>query len=111
MKVDRTGALHNSYICTRCLRGRHLANRFNSRRRQTSLRACSAELVPRCVDVRDGAARKKVADIQIYPTRNPKVPATTGLQEERRSSVCQTYCSKCRGPLLVKRTGMHVAVP
>ena len=39
MKVDRTGALHNSHLCTRCLRVRHLANGFNSRRRQTSLRA------------------------------------------------------------------------
>ena len=39
MKVDRIGALHNSYLCTRCLRVRHLANGFNSRRRQTSLRA------------------------------------------------------------------------
>ena len=39
MKVDRIGALHNSYVCTRCLRVRHLANGFNSRRRQTSLRA------------------------------------------------------------------------
>ena len=39
MNVDRIGALHNSYLCTRCLRVRHLANGFNSRRRQTSLRA------------------------------------------------------------------------
>ena len=29
MKVDRIGALDNSYVCTRCLRGRHLANGFN----------------------------------------------------------------------------------
>ena len=25
MKVDRIGALHNSYLCTRCLRVRHRA--------------------------------------------------------------------------------------
>ena len=58
MKVDRIGALHNSYVCTRCLRVRHLANRFNSRRRQTSLRA---PLDCRGGSVWVGSALKKVS--------------------------------------------------
>ena len=98
MKVDRIGALHNSYLCTRCLRVRHLANGFNSRRRQTSLRA-----PPDCRggSVWVGSALKKVYDprdlcICCLETRSHKPWRPTGTAVKR---FVQRACTPCHPPL------------
>ena len=98
MKVDRIGALHNSYLCTRCLRVRHLANRFNSRRRQTSLRA---PLDCRGGSVWVGSALKKyrILDISLE-TRSHMKPSFWVFLPPEPLSVSSTFEGAAAAQLL-----------
>ena len=98
MKVDRIGTLSNSYVCTRCLCVRHIAN---SRRRQTSLRA--SERLPRWVGV-----CRKCMETSIGSSRNmyllpgsPSLHAIEACGEAR--AMCKVHdhsaCTPCHPPL------------
>ena len=94
MKVDRIGTLHNSYLCTRCLRVRHLANGFNSRRLLCELHQTAA--VGRCVSEVHGPRDLCICCQETRPYM-PWRPTGTAVNEGR--AMCKVHADTVPPPL------------